>query len=165
MVILFTDMEGSTPLTERLGDAGAQELMRAHNARIRECLARRSGAEIKHTGDGIMASFSSAAAAIECAVDIQRAFARDSELDADRLVRVRVGLNAGEPVAEEGDLFGTAVQLAARIAGRARPGQILVSDVVRQLAAGKSFSFGDQGRVALKGFAERFRLHEVEWNI
>ena len=112
-----------------------------------------------------MASFSSAAAAIECAVDIQRAFARESEMDAGRLIRVRVGLNAGEPVAEEGDLFGTAVQLAARIAGRARPGQILVSDVVRQLAAGKSFSFGDQGRVALNGFAERFRLHEVEWNI
>jgi len=165
MVILFTDMEGSTPLTERLGDAGAQEVMRTHNARIRECLARHSGGEIKHTGDGIMASFPSAAAAIECAVDIQRAFARDleSEMDAGRLIRVRVGLNAGEPVAEEGDLFGTAVQAAARIAGRARPGEILVSDVVRQLAAGKGFAFGDQGRVALKGFSERQRLYSVDW--
>jgi len=165
MVILFTDMEGSTALTERLGDAGAQEVMRAHNARIRECLARRSGSEIKHTGDGIMAWFPSAAAAIECAVDIQRAFGREGENGADTMIRVRVGLNAGEPVAEEGDLFGTAVQAAARIAGRAQPGQILVSDVVRQLAAGKGFAFTDHGRVTLKGFAERFRLHEVEWNI
>jgi len=163
MVILFTDMEGSTPLTERLGDDGAQQVLRAHNARIRECLARRSGSEIKHTGDGIMASFPSAAAAIECAVDIQRAFARESEMDAGRLIRVRVGLNAGEPVAEEGDLFGTAVQAAARIASRARPGQILVSDVVRQLAAGKGFAFTDYGRVALKGLSERYRLYSVDW--
>lgn len=142
MVILLTDMEGSTALTERLGDAGAQKVLSAHNARIRECLARRSGAEIKHTGDGIMASFPSAAAAIECAVDIQSAFALASETDGGTLIRLRVGLNAGEPVAEEGDLFGTAVQTAARIAGRARPGQILVSDVVRQLVAGKGFVRG-----------------------
>jgi adenylate cyclase len=110
-----------------------------------------------------MASFMSAAAAIECAIDIQRAFARVGEVDADRLIRIRVGLNAGEPVAEDGDLFGTAVQAAARIASRARPGQILVSDVVRQLAAGKGFAFTDYGRVALKGLSERFRLYSVDW--
>jgi class 3 adenylate cyclase/DNA-binding CsgD family transcriptional regulator len=163
MVILFTDMEGSTALTERLGDAGAQEVLRAHNARIRECLARRSGVEIKHTGDGVMAWFLSAAAAIECAADIQRAFAEHNERNPDAPIHVRVGLNAGEPVAEEGDLFGTSVQAAARIAGRAGAGQILVSDVVRQLAAGKGFNFADRGRVALKGFAERHRLYEVQW--
>ncbi len=76
---------------------------------------------------------------------------------------MRIGLNAGEPVAEDEDLFGTAVQLAARIAAKAEPGQILVSDVVRQLAAGKGLLFSDQGDVALRGFEDPVRLYEVRW--
>ncbi len=76
---------------------------------------------------------------------------------------VRIGLNAGEPVAEEANLFGTAVQAASRICAQAQPGQILVSDVVRQLAAGKSFRFIEKGRFLLKGFSERFRLFAVSW--
>ena len=163
VVILFTDMQGSTPLTQRIGDAKAQELLRAHNAAIGDCLERHAGNRIKHTGDGIMASFASASAAIACAIDIQRAFLLANAERPDTPMRLRIGLNAGEPVAEDEDLFGTAVNAAARIAGRAQPGQILVSDVVRQLAAGKGFAFGDQGRVALKGFAERFRLYSVDW--
>jgi len=163
LVILFTDMEGSTALTERLGDARAQEVIRAHNAKIMECLERRAGTKIKHTGDGIMASFSSASAAIGCAVDIQQAFLQYNTERPVAPIHVRIGLNAGEPVAEDEDLFGAAVQVAARVAGRAQPGQILVSDVVRQLAAGKEFVFTDRGRVTLKGFGDRFRLYEVQW--
>jgi adenylate cyclase len=74
-----------------------------------------------------------------------------------------MGLNAGEPVAEEEDLFGTAVQLARRICDRAEPGQILASNVVQELAAGKGFVFGDEGDVALKGFEKPVRLYEVSW--
>jgi len=160
LTILFTDMESSTALTQRLGDAKAQELVRVHNAVVREALAASHGNEIKHTGDGIMASFQSASRALECAVAIQRGLA---DRDGDTPVRVRVGLNAGEPVAEDDDLFGTSVQLASRICDRAEPGQIVVADVVRQLAAGKGFLFADMGEVIPKGFEEPVRLFQVRW--
>ncbi|MCH6555612.1 MAG: adenylate/guanylate cyclase domain-containing protein [Chloroflexi bacterium] len=156
-------MEGSTSLTQRLGDAKAQELLRTHNTIIREALNIHGGTEVKHTGDGIMASFPSAARALACAVAIQRRFASHNESNADAPIRVRVGLNAGEPVAEEDDLFGSAVQLAARVAAQAEAGQILVSDVVKGLAVGKGFRFTGGDEISLKGFEEPQRLYEVGW--
>jgi class 3 adenylate cyclase len=162
-IILFTDMSGSTALTSRLGDAAAQEVLRTHDAIVRDALRRHGGTEIKHTGDGIMAAFPSASGAIECAIAVQQALAAHNERHRDAAIRVRIGLNAGEPVAEGQDLFGSAVQAAARITAHARPGQILVADVVRQLAAGKGFNFSNRGRATLKGFPHRFRLHEVRW--
>jgi class 3 adenylate cyclase len=160
--ILFTDMEGSTTLTQRLGDAAAHEVLRTHNRIIRDALKAHDGSETKHTGDGIMASFAAASHALEGAVAIQRAFAAHNE-SAETPIRVRIGLNAGEPVAEDEDLFGTAVQLAARICAHAEPGQILASNVVRELAAGKKFLFSDRGEVALRGFDDPVRLFEVGW--
>jgi len=160
-IILFTDMEGSTGLTQRLGDEAAQELVRTHNSIVREALQAHTGAEIKHTGDGIMASFQSASGAVECALEIQRAVGAYNESKPETPIHVRIGLNAGEPVAEDEDLFGTAVQLTARIAARAEPGQVLVSDVVRQLAAGKGFLFADEGNAALRGFEDPVRLFGV----
>ncbi len=160
--ILFTDMEGSTSLTQRLGDANAQEVLRTHNSIVRDALKAHSGSEVKHTGDGIMASFASASKALECAIAMQRAFAEQNE-SAEEPIRVRVGLNAGEPIAEDKDLFGTAVQLAARICAQAEPGQILAPIVVRELAAGKRFLFADRGETALRGFEDPVRLYEVRW--
>ena len=160
-IILFTDMEGSTSITQRLGDAKAQEVLRIHNRIVRDALQAHDGSEIKHTGDGIMASFQSASGAIDCAVDIQKALDSRNEANPDTPLRVRIGLNAGEPVTEGEDLFGTAVQLASRIAARAEPGQVLVSDVVRQLAAGKEFLFSDEGDVVLRGFEDPVRLYGV----
>ena len=162
VTILFTDMEGSTSLTQRLGDAKAQELLRTHNGIVREALKAHGGSEIKHTGDGIMASFASASKALQCAIAMQRAFAEQNE-SAEEPIRVRIGLNAGEPIAEDEDLFGTAVQLAARICAQAEPGQILAPIVVRELAAGKQFLFADRGEVALRGFEDPVRLYEVRW--
>jgi len=156
-------MEGSTTLTQRLGDAKAQELLRTHNTIVRDALKAHSGSEIKHTGDGIMASFASASRALECAIAIQRAFAQHNESNPDTPIRVRIGLNAGAPVAEEADLFGTAVQLAARICAHAEPAEILAPIVVRELAAGKGFLFADRGDVALRGFEDPVRLYEVRW--
>ena len=112
------------------------------------------GREVKHTGDGIMASFPSAVAAVTAALQIQRDMAGGE-------VRVGVGLNAGEPIAEDDDLFGTAVQLAARITDRAEPGQVLVSRVVADLCAGKTFEFTSVGEATLKGFDEAVTLYEV----
>jgi class 3 adenylate cyclase/pimeloyl-ACP methyl ester carboxylesterase len=163
VTILFTDMEGSTSLTQRIGDAKAQELLRAHNGLIREALKSHGGAEIKHTGDGIMASFSTASKALDCAIAVQRAFAVRNAENPEASIRVRLGLNAGEPVAEEHDLFGTAVQLAARVCAQAEPGQILVSNVVRELAAGKGFLFADRGDTTLRGFEDPVRLYDVSW--
>jgi len=161
--ILFTDVEGSTALTERLGDAKAREVLRNHERIVREALRAHGGAEVKAIGDGFMASFSSATRALECAIAMQRAFAAHDDEHPETPIRVRVGLNAGEPVAEEGDLFGAAVQLAARVCAHAEPGQILVSNVVRELAAGKGFLFADRGGVALRGFEDPVRLYEMRW--
>jgi class 3 adenylate cyclase/pimeloyl-ACP methyl ester carboxylesterase len=160
--VLFTDVEGSTALTQRLGDAKARDLLRQHERMVREALKAHGGSEVKTTGDGFMTSFSSATRALESAIAMQRAFAQHNE-SAEEPILVRVGLNAGEPVAEEKDLFGTAVNLAARICGHAEAGQILASDVVRQLVAGKDFLFADRGEAALKGFDEPVRLFEVRW--
>jgi class 3 adenylate cyclase len=160
--VLFTDVEGSTALTERVGDAKAREVLRAHEGIVREALRAHGGAEIKAMGDGFMASFASATRALECAIAMQRAFAEHSE-SAGEPIRVRIGLNAGEPIAEEKDLFGTAVNMAARIAAEAEGGEILASDVVRQLVAGKGFLFSDRGEVELRGFEEAVRLYEVRW--
>ncbi|MCI0889629.1 MAG: adenylate/guanylate cyclase domain-containing protein, partial [Chloroflexi bacterium] len=166
--ILFTDIEGSTELTQRLGDAKAQEVVHAHDQIVRDALRAHGGDEIKHTGDGIMASFSSSSGAISSAVAIQQAVAAHVEKHPDMPLSIYIGLNAGEPVAEAGpdgraDLFGTAVQLASRICDKAGPGEILVSNVVRELAAGKGFLFSDRGESELRGFEDPVRLYEVSW--
>jgi class 3 adenylate cyclase len=165
--VLFTDVEGSTALTRRLGDAKARTLLREHERIVREALKSHGGAEVKTIGDGFMASFSSATRALECSIAMQRAFAERNE-SAEEPVRVRIGLNAGEPIAEEdpdgrSDLFGTAVNLAARICGHAEAGQILAPIVVRELAAGKQFLFADLGETALRGFEDPVRIYEVRW--
>jgi len=173
--ILFTDVEGSTALTERVGDAKAREVLRPHERIVREALQAHGGAEVKAMGDGFMASFASATRALECAINMQRALADwnagvgaglvppEDAASSAPTIRVRIGLNAGEPIAEEKDLFGTAVNMAARIAAKAEGGEILASDVVRQLVAGKGFLFSDRGEVELKGFEEPVRLYEVRW--
>ena len=171
VTILFTDIEGSTPLTQRLGDAKAREVMREHERITRECLKAHGGSEVKTMGDGFMASFASATKALECAIAIQRAFEeRNTGVGATGRspLHVRIGLNAGEPIAEEdpggrSDLFGTAVITAARIAGQAQGGEILVSNVVRELVAGKEFLFADRGETALRGFEDPVRLFEMRW--
>jgi class 3 adenylate cyclase len=163
VTILFTDITGSTPMTQRLGDARAQEVVRAHNVIVRQALRSHGGRDIKHTGDGIMGSFASATRAVECAIEIQRAVAARAGDEPDALLQVKIALNAGEPVAEEGDLYGASVQLAARVRDLAAPGQILVTEVVRGLTTGKGFLVADTGEHALKGFEEPVRLYEVRW--
>jgi class 3 adenylate cyclase len=161
--ILFTDITESTRLTQRLGDDGAQELVRAHNALVREALAAHGGSEIKHTGDGMMVSFPSAGRALRCAAAIQQAIAAYQSEHRQAPLAVHIGVNAGEPLEEDQDLFGTAVQLARRICDHAEGGEILVSEVVRQLVAGKGFVFAARGERVLRGFEDAFRLYELLW--
>ena len=152
--ILFTDLESSTALTQRVGDAAAQDVLHGHNDVVRAAVAHHRGREVKHTGDGIMADFSSSEAAVNAASEIERRLTGAE-------VRVRIGVNAGEPIVEDGDLFGTAVQLAARICDRAEPGEVLVSNVVRELCAGKMLTFENAGTQTIKGFAEPVQLWRV----
>jgi class 3 adenylate cyclase len=161
--ILFTDIVESTTLTQTLGDEAALALFDVHNTVVRNALTDQGGREVKHTGDGIMASFVSAAAAVRCAGQIQRDLAKHADNQRDQAVKVRIGAAAGEPVEQHHDLFGYTVQLAARLCSHASPEQILVSNAIAELCLGKGFSFQDVGEVVLKGFDRPVRAHAVAW--
>jgi class 3 adenylate cyclase/pimeloyl-ACP methyl ester carboxylesterase len=157
--VLFTDVVGHTDMMQRLGDEKGREVLREHERITREVLKAHGGTEVKTMGDGFMASFGSVTKAVECAIALQRAFAdREGEP-----LSVRVGLNAGEPIEEDGDLFGATVILASRIAAKAGGGEILVADTVRGLCSGKGFLFADRGEFVAKGFQEPVRVYEVTW--
>ena len=158
--IMFTDLVGSTEVSTRDGDESAMKLLRNHDEIVRAALAQHRGREVKHTGDGIFASFSHVSRAVDCAVQIEREFGEPQDADSED-GRVRIGISAGEPVSRDEDLFGAAVNLAARICGHANPGQILVSSAVRELSVGKPLTFHDRGPIALKGFDDPIRLFEV----
>jgi len=161
--IMFTDLKDSTMMTTMYGDAQALHLLHIHNALTRNALRDYGGDEVKHTGDGIMASFASIPDAVECAIAIQRAFADHNRKDPDEALYLRIGLSAGEPIEEHGDLFGTAVQLAARLCAYAEPDQILVAQVVHDECHGTSMPFLALGEITPKGFAEPIRVYVVEW--
>jgi class 3 adenylate cyclase len=160
--ILFTDIVGHTQMMQRLGDEKGRDVLREHERITREVLKAHGGTEVKTMGDGFLASFGSVTKAVECAIALQRAFAAHTESMPESL-HVRVGLNAGEPIEEEGDLFGSTVILASRIASAAKGGEILAADVVHGLCSGKPFAFSDRGEQALRGFENPVRLFEVSW--
>ena len=162
--IMFTDLEGSTELLTRLGDEENQALLRTHNSIIRQQVAKHSGLEVKTLGDGFMIVFSSARRAGACAVDIQLSLQNYNKQNADRPLKVRIGINIGETIKEEKDFFGSAVVTAARIAAEASGGKILVSDLFRQLTGQTSeLRYKDHGRKKLKGFTEKVHLYEIDW--
>src|SRR5213083_1702596 len=161
--VLFTDVVNSTTLTQLLGDDAALALLGVHDTIVRDALSALGGREVKHTGDGIMASFVSPAAAVRCAMQIQRDLAKHAETNPERSLKVRVGAAAGEPVEQHNDLFGSTVQLACRLCEHAAPEQIVVSNAIAELCIGKGLKFEDLGEVALKGFGRPVRAHAVEW--
>jgi class 3 adenylate cyclase len=161
--VLFTDIADSTTLTQALGDEAALAMLGVHDTIVRDALSASGGREVKHTGDGIMASFISAAGAVRCAIEIQRQLDKHSQENPDRPLKVRVGAAAGEPVEQHNDLFGSTVQLAARLCAHAQPEQILVSNAIAELCIGKGLSFEDVGEVTLKGFDSPVRAHAATW--
>jgi class 3 adenylate cyclase len=163
VTILFTDLENHTALMRSLGDERGRAVLREHETIVRGALRRYGGTEVKTLGDGFMASFGSAYRALECAIAMQQTFAERNQ-SAEVPLNVRIGLNAGEPIAEDDDLFGSAVILAARTASKAKGGEIVVTDVVRQLAAGKGFLFSDLGETEMRGFEDPVRLYELRWD-
>ncbi|MBV8067156.1 MAG: DUF4242 domain-containing protein [Candidatus Eremiobacteraeota bacterium] len=159
--VLFTDIVNSTGLMERLGDEACVQLFDVHDSTVREALAATGGREIKHTGDGIMAAFASAAGAVRCAIRVQRAL-DDHRGCNEHSICVRIGAAAGEPVESNQDLFGSTVNLAARLCAHAGPEQTLVSNVVAELCVGKGLAFRDLGEISLKGFERPVRVHAVQ---
>jgi class 3 adenylate cyclase len=158
--IFFTDIVGSTDMTQRLGDDGAFAVLNVHDRIVRDALAANNGAEVKHTGDGIMAAFVSAACAVRCSMSVmQEASAHRS--NGGPHLRLRIGIAAGEPIEHANDLFGTAVQLAARLCSHAEPEQILLSNVVAELCAGKQLPINAVGPLKLKGFEHPVHAHAV----
>lgn len=159
--ILFTDIVGSTEMTSRLGDRIATEMVRAHDAVVRRCLGQNSGREVKHTGDGIMATFAETVAAVECAMAIQKEFEHYNGGNAEP-IHIRIGLDCGEPVEDSNDLFGSTVQLAARLCAAASSDQILVSEnVFREYGAADPFTHATRRR--LKGFSKPMLVFRCDW--
>lgn len=158
--VLFTDIEGSTSLVDRLGDSQARAITREIEQLTLSAIRQHDGVQVKTMGDGVLAWFGAASAAVEAAVQIQHGLAIHERYSD---VYVRIGISAGEPIAESDDLYGTTVNQAARIMSKARGGEILVSDLVRGLLQGRSFSFEDQGRHELRGFRESVQLFRVDW--
>jgi class 3 adenylate cyclase len=161
-VVLFTDLVGHTEMMRRLGDRAGREALREHERITRDTLAQHGGVELKTMGDGFMATFPSAIGAMDCAIALQRAFAEHAEQSPEPF-RVRMGLNAGEPLQDGADVFGLSVILAARVAAQADGGEILIPEPVRHLLTGKDYVFADRGEYFLKGFEDRMRLFEVHW--
>jgi class 3 adenylate cyclase len=159
VTVLFTDLVGHTEMMRRLGDARGRDVLREHERITRVTLRAHGGTEIKTDGDSFMVSFGSATSAVECAIALQRAFAAHE----GEPLRVRMGLNAGEPIEEGGDLFGATVILASRIKEQAGAGEILIPEPVRHLLTGKSYVYADRGETMLKGFEDAVRLYEVRW--
>jgi len=165
MTVVFTDVEGSTAMRSRLGDGPVTALLRSHEARVRAQTGRGGGRVVKTLGDGMLLAFASPAAAIKCAVAIQDEQARHNQTDGGSELLVRVGMTTGEVVEDGGDLKGQAVHAAARIVARAKGGEILLAEVVRQLAGPVAgIGYVDRGRVALRGFPDRWRLVGLQWS-
>jgi class 3 adenylate cyclase len=161
--IMFTDLKDSTLTTTRLGEARALHLLHIHNALTRTVLREFDGREVKHLGDGIMATFPSIPNAVAAARAIQRAFADHNQQHPEEALQLRLGLSAGEPVEEGGDFFGSAVNLAARLCAHAQPGQIVAAEIVRDEAAAHTEEFIDLGEITPKGFDHPQHVYEVRW--
>jgi class 3 adenylate cyclase len=164
VTILFSDIQGSTELNERLGDQAFFELLREHNEIVRDQVRVHHGFEVKAQGDGFMIAFASPSAGVECAIAIQRALGTRIDAGAAEPIRVRMGLHTGEAIRERDDFFGRNVVLAARIAAQAVGGEILVSAPLKELAEGAAnASFGDPRELGLKGLSGTHTVHPVLW--
>lgn len=161
--ILFTDIVGSTAMTQRLGDDGAMKVLEVHDGLVRRVLAATRGREVKHLGDGIMAAFVSAVDAVRCASMIQAELAESARTRtrAGETMELRIGIASGDPVERNGDFFGSTVQLAARLCAKAEPGQALVSESVLALCHDSHAVFSAVGAFSLKGFEEPVPAHAL----
>jgi class 3 adenylate cyclase len=163
VTILFTDIEGSAGVFDRLGDDAARMLFREFDVVVREVVETHGGVEVKHQGDGLMLAFSSARRALLCAVDIQASTVERNASRADNPLNVRIGLNTGDVISEDDDYFGSSVIVAARIASAAKGGEILLSEATKAVAGRIRVPLLDRGPHELRGLSETTRLYEAVW--
>lgn len=164
VVLMFTDIVGSTAMTHEKGNLAAQEVVRAHNRVVRDALSKTGGKEIKHTGDGIMASFENVPGSLLATQQMQLMIRMHNEQSPDVPLKVKIGINAGRVVMEENDLFGATVQMAARVVDKATADMILVTDAVYSLAQGGNWRFVKRGPYFLKGIEGPAYLQELIWD-
>lgn len=158
--IVFTDIVSSTDLVNDLGDVTAREIFLKHDNIVRTQIERHNGRELQNLGDGFMFSFETASNAIKCAQEIQKHITKDLPA-----LKVRIGVHSGEVVRREGrHPFGRAVVIASRFLSQAKGGQILASDVTRQIVSGGKFSFAEVGSFIPKGFDDNMNIFEIDWN-
>ncbi|QLL06425.1 adenylate/guanylate cyclase domain-containing protein [Mycobacterium vicinigordonae] len=163
VVILFSDIEDSTSLNERIGDRAWVKLIGAHDKLVQQRVKQHSGHVVKSQGDGFMVAFARAEQAVRCGLDVQHALAKDAKRRRHHEIRVRIGIHMGRSVRRGDDLFGRNVAMAARVAAQAVGGEILVSEPVRDAVSGCDDIAFDEGReVELKGFSGSYRLYAVE---
>ena len=163
--VVFTDIVESTSLTQRVGDTVAMEFIALHDTVVRNALTLTGGREVKHTGDGIMASFHSTDDAVHYAARIQTDLTSHSFERGGTRLQVRIGAAAGEPVERHNDLFGSTVQLAARLCAVAAPDEVLVSEAATALCVDRTFPFLDRGELVLKGFDQPQRAVALNWRL
>ena len=164
ITFVFTDIVGSTAMTQKLGNAGAQKAVRAHNTAVRNAITAKRGREVKHTGDGIMATFPDPPSAVAAVIQMQREIAAHNAANPNLEVGVRIGVNVGEAVQEENDFFGAAVQMTARICDKATKGNIWVSQAIVDACKGQKIGFILRGGVEMKGIQGSKKLYEVGWS-
>jgi len=164
VTLMFSDVSDYSGITDRLGDVAANELLRDYGALVHRCAAAQSGHVVKSHGDGLMVAFPSVVRALRAAVDIQQGLAKRNIETVDEPLRVHIGIHAGEVVRDGDDYLGSAVIIASRLTDAAGPDEILVSSVVRELAAGiREFTFEPAREVTLKGLAETRQAYPVAW--
>lgn len=161
--VLFTDIVGSTNLTQQLGDEAAMDLIHLHDTIVRNALADSDGREVKHMGDGMMVSLCPRRRQPSVQLESSATWLNIGRRQPSCPLQIRIGIALGEPVEHHSDLFGSTVQLAARLCSCATAEQILVSNVVAELCIGKKIRFEDLGTLTLKGFDEPVRAHAVAW--
>jgi adenylate cyclase len=162
VVILFSDIEESTELNERIGDRAWVRLISSHDKLVHGLVKRHSGHVVKSQGDGFMIAFARAEQAVRCGIDVQHALHKDAKRKRQPEIRVRIGIHMGRSVRRGDDLFGRNVAMAARVAAQAAGGEILVSEPVRDAVSDcEDLVFDDGREVELKGFSGSYRLFSV----
>jgi class 3 adenylate cyclase len=161
VVILFSDIEESTALNERMGDRAWVRLLARHDRLVRKLVDQHSGHVVKSQGDGFMVAFARPLQAIGCSVAVQRALASEAKRMSPNLIRVRIGIHMGKSVRRGDDLYGRNVAMAARVAAEADGGEVLISETVRE-AVGDDVEVGPPREVELKGFRGSHRLYPVD---
>ncbi len=161
--LLFTDIAGSSATFEQYGDEYGREIVAIHDRIVGSIIAEQGGVRVKHTGDGILASFASCGRSVKAAILIQRHIARHNQQFPLLHLQVRIGTNIGVVIKSSGDLYGTSVNLAARLCDAVDAAGILTTGIVCARCKSKGYEFLDRGTMTFKGFSKKIPIFEVIW--